>query len=208
MIKDNSGKFFRFKLDFGFGFGFGEVYDFTDIHSADGTKVFVYNRIDSDAKKSYNLTDITNSGINLGPISLYRYPNSRGIGAWKYLLKSDNHIIEDTPITKESPQLTPWTYDWSMVQNWYKSDRDPVKKSEFLPYEQVRHLETRILNSNSSIVKKATMKLLIDNDRNVAEYYDLFDIGNANMFVQLVNTYYSTEKCRKLIQLVTLLNGA
>ena len=82
MIEENSGKFFRFKLDFELGYGFAEAYDFTDIHSADGSMVFVYNRIDKDIKKKYNLEEITSTGIALGPIRLISYPNSRGIGAW------------------------------------------------------------------------------------------------------------------------------
>jgi hypothetical protein len=53
MIEENSGKIFLFKLDFDIGFSFAEAYDFTDIHSADGSIVFVYNRIDKETKKTY-----------------------------------------------------------------------------------------------------------------------------------------------------------
>src|SRR5688572_22819651 len=202
MIEENSGKFFRFKLDFNLGFGFAEVYDFTDIHSADGTKVFVYNRIDSSSQRTYRLTEITSTGISLGPISLYSYPNSRGIGAWKFLFKSDNYIIEEDPISKEGKDLAPWIFDWSLLKKWYKSDWDPKSKPEYLSYEEVRSLETRILNSSSSVVKKATMKYLIDNGKNVGDYYDLKELGNANMFIQLVNTYYPLAKCQQLIKAV------
>jgi hypothetical protein len=200
MIEDNSGKFFRFKLDFDLGYSFAEVYDFTDIHSADGTKVFIYNRIDSAISKSYNLSEITSSGIGLGPITLHRYPNNRGIGAWKYLFKSNNYIIEDPPITKECQELAPWTYDWNLLKKWHKSDWNYKSKPVYLLYPQVRSLETRIMNSNIGVVKKVTMKYLIDNNKNVGEYYSFREIGNINMFIQLINTYYGLEKCQQLIK--------
>jgi len=200
MIEENSGKFFRFKLDFNFGFGFAEVYDFRDISSFDGTKVFVYNRIDSKSLKLYYESEITSSGIALGPISLYKYPNSRGIGAWKFLFKTNKYIIEEPPVAKDALDLAPWKYDWSILEKWHKSDRDSRSQLIYMPYENVRSFETLIVNSNVSVVKKATMKFIIDNGKKVQDYYNLYDLGNVNMFIQLVNTYYSLERCRELIK--------
>lgn len=34
------------------------------------------------------------------------------------------------------------------------------------------------------------MKTLLDMGKKVSEYYDLSEMGNRNMYVQLINTYY------------------
>ncbi|RYY42528.1 MAG: hypothetical protein EOO06_21030 [Chitinophagaceae bacterium] len=202
MIEENSGKFFRFKLDFDMGFGFAEAYDFTDIHSADGSIVFVYNRVDKETKKTYKLEEITSSGIALGPIRLFSYPNSRGIGAWKFLMKHENFIIKEPNITKDAQDRTPLVYNWDTLKRWHTSDYGMKESPRYVPYSEVRSLETRILNSTLGVVKKFTMKKLIDEGENVTKYYDLSELGNRNMFVQLINTYYPLEKAKKLIEVI------
>lgn len=202
MIEENSGKFFRFKLDFDLGFGFAEAYDFTDIGSADGNIVFVYNRIDDKANRSYKVEEITSTGISLGPIRLMSYPNIRGVGAWKYLFKHYNFIIEEPNVTKDAQDLTPLVTDWNTLKRWHKSDWDKQGRPEYVPYSEIRSLETRILNSTIGVVKKTTMKKLIDEGKNVADYYDLSQIGNRNMFLQLINSYYPLERTKKLIELI------
>ena len=162
MIEENSGKFFRFKLDFDIGLGFAEAYDFTDIHSADGIMVFVYNRVDKEIKKTYKLEEITSSGIALGPIRVFSYPNSRGIDAWKFIMKHNNFILEEPNITKSAQDLNPCVYNWNTAKRWHKSDWDPMAEPKYVPYSEVRSLETRILNSTSGVVTKFTMKKLID----------------------------------------------
>jgi hypothetical protein len=202
MIEENSGKFFRFKLDLDLGFGFAEAYDFTDTHSFDGNMVFVFNRIDKEIQKNYSLNEIAASGIALGPIRLASYPNSRGVGAWKYLFKHDSFIIEEPNVAKEAQDLTPMVFDWSKLKRWHKSGWDALKGPEYVPYSEVRSLETRIINSNLGVVKKATMKKLIDDGKTLSDYYDLSQLGNRNMFLDLINTYYPLEKARELIQLI------
>lgn len=202
MIEENSGKFFRFKLYFDQGFGFAEAYDFTDIRSADGGIVFVYNRIDNDIKKSYTLGEITSSGIAIGPIRLMSYPNSRGVGAWKYLFKHDNFILEEPNITKSAQDCAPWVYDWNTAKRWHKSNWDPKELPHYVPYSEVRSLETSIINTTSGVVTKVTMKKLIDESKEVTKYYDLSDLGTRNMFLQLINTYYPLEKTKELIELI------
>lgn len=202
MIEENSGNIFRFKLDFNQGFGFAEAYDFTDVHSADGCMVFVYNRIDKEPHKVYNANEITSSGIALGPIRLISYPNRRGIGAWKFLFKQESFIIEEPNITKEAQDLTPMVFDWNILKRWHRSNQDNLKGPDYVPYKEVRSLETRIINSNVGVVNKRTMKKLIDEGKNVSDFYNLFEIGNRNMFLQLINTYYSLEKTKELIKLI------
>jgi hypothetical protein len=203
MIEENSGKFFRFKLDFDMGFGFAEAYDFTDINSADGSIVFVYNRIDKEIKKTYKLEELTSSGIALGPIRLFRYPNSRGTGAWKFLMKHGNFIIEEPNITKDAQDLTPLVYNWDTLKSWHTSDYGMRESPRYVSYNEVRSLETRIMNSTTGVVKKMTMKKLIGEEKSVSQYYDLTESGNRNMFLQLINTYYPLDKAKQLIELLS-----
>jgi hypothetical protein len=199
MIEENSGKFFRFKLDFDLGFGFAEVYDFTDAHSADGVIVFVYNRVDTGAKKTYTQTEITESGIALGPITLFRYPGSRGVGAWKYLFQTDTFLINERPVRKDAQDLAPWIYNWNILKRWHKTDWNVKESPVYVPYQDVRSMETGILNSTNGVVIKTTMKILIDKGLSVADYYDLTELGNRNMYVALINTYYPLEITEQLI---------
>jgi hypothetical protein len=38
--------------------------------------------------------------------------------------------------------------------------------------------------------------------KSVSQYYDLTELGNRNMFLQLINTYYSLDKTKQLIELL------
>lgn len=101
MIEESSGIFFRFKLDFDLGFGFAEVYDFRDVRPVDGIMVFVYHRIDKEIANRYSLEAVISSGIALGPIRLYSYPNSRGKGAWKRLGKRETLVIRNLMLQRK-----------------------------------------------------------------------------------------------------------
>ena len=48
------------------------------------------------------------------------------------------------------------------------------------------------------------MKKIIDEDKNLVKYYDLSELGNRNMFLQLINTYYSADKTEGLIGLISI----
>jgi hypothetical protein len=195
MKKENSGKVYRFKLDHDLGFGFAEVYDFTELAS-DGLIVYVYNRHDVDSRHLYIHSEIKRKGIALGPLRLYRRPNVRGLYAWKYLFQIQEFLIEEIPPSKEFQGVHPGTNWDASGKRWYRSDYDNRKLPDYVEHSEIRDLETRIWNATPGIVKKFTMKVLLDKNLDVREYYDLQELGNLNMFVQLVNTYYSTEKAR------------
>jgi hypothetical protein len=204
MIKENSGKVYRFKLDHNLGFGFSELYDFTDVSVFDGRIIYVFERHDEDDKKKYKLSEIVNSGIALGPIRLHKFPNVRGLHAWKYLFQNDKLLIADIPATKELQGLH-WKDDnWSNLKGWHSSNYDRNKLPPYVSYEDVRSLETRIINPPSGVAKKFTMKIILDRNEKVSDYYDLSDLGNKNMFIQLVNTYYPLKKTTQLLRQIQL----
>lgn len=201
MIQDNSGKLYRFKLDHDLGYGFAEVYDFTDLSMFDGRIVYVFSRYDKEEKLSYNLAEIRKAGIALGPIRLYKFPNIRGLHSWKYLFKADSLLISELPETKELQGLH-WKDDnWDNFKGkWYNSNYNKDQLRTYVDYEKVRHLETRILNSPSGVVKEFTMKVILDKNQKVSKYYDLAELSNKNIFVYLINTYYPLDKTKEYLR--------
>jgi hypothetical protein len=199
MIKENSGKTFRFKLDHNQGYGFAEIYDFTNIHEFDGRVIYVYNLTEEETRSEYDLEDIHKSGIAIGPIRIMDFPRTRGKYALKYIGQRSDFLITEIPITKELNEMIIRESNWNNFERWYRSDNFTNGDFIFSKYSELRNLETRILSSTVSVATKFTMKILIDNNKDVAEYYDLNEVGNYNMFVQLINTYYSLEKATELL---------
>ena len=201
MIKENSGKFYRFKLDHDLGYGFAEVYDFTDHSMFDGRIVYVYNRHDRKEKSEYAFSEIRDTGIALGPIRLYKFPNIKGLHSWKFLFKADSLLINELPETKELQGLHWKDNNWDNFKGkWYSSNYDKKRLPTYVDYEKVRHLETRIVNSSTGVVKEFTMKVIIDQNEKVSNYYDLSQLGNKNMFVYLINTYYPLNKTKEYLK--------
>ena len=200
MIASNSGKIFRFKLDHNLGFGFAEVYDFTDeLSMLDGRIVYVYNKRDKEEKANYSVPEIRKAGIALGPIRLYKFPNTRGLHSWKFLFQADKLLISDLPETKELQGFHRTDDNWDNFKGkWYASNYDNKQLPNYVDYEKVRHLETRIINASSGVVKEFTMKVILDRNEKVSKYYDLSELGNKNMFVYLINTYYPLKKQKNI----------
>lgn len=198
MIKENSGKIYRIRLEHNQGFAFVETYDFTDISEFDGRILYVYNLIKSEIETAYNLIDIKESGIGIGPIRMMHFPGTRGKYASKLIGQNTELLISKIPTTKElnSPIIN--EINWNNFEHWYSSDYEEKVDLEFINYSKVRNMETRILASIVCVTKKTTMKKLIDEEKEISNYYDLSEIGNFNLFVQLVNTYYPLEKTIEL----------
>lgn len=200
MITGNSGKVYRFKLDHNLGYGFAEVYDFTDHSMFDGRIVYVFNEHDKTGTREYSCSEIRATGIALGPIRLHKFPNIRGLHAWKYLFQNKELLIQAIPETKELRGIESKDNNWDNLVDWYGSSYDREKMPIFVPYEKVRHLETRILNTPSGVATKFTMKIILDNNEKVSSYYDLNNLGDKNMFVQMINTYYPLQKTKIFLQ--------
>lgn len=200
MIKENSGKIFRFKLDFNMGFGYAEQVDFSDVHTFDGILILVYKLID-DSIVERSIDEIRKSGILFGPVSIFRYPPQRGKGAWKLLCIASDFIINELPPIKFMSGSKP-IKDWSKTKGqWYKYTNwkaDPIKVN----YEDVRYIETSTLNSSTGIVSKITMMKIIQSGERVSNYYDLTDLGYKNIYIQIVNTYYDKDTAEKLLLIV------
>jgi hypothetical protein len=179
MIAENSGKIYRFTMNHGLGYGFSEVYDFTDDSMFDGRYGYAYNRRDEGILAEYSMNEIRSSGVALGPITFYKFPNVRGIGAWKYLFQTSDFLISERPTSKALQGMHNRNDNWAEMKEWFRWPYDLKQKRIFVPYEEVRYLETGILNGPGSVVEKFTMK---------------------NMYVQLINTYYTLEQTKEFLK--------
>ena len=146
------------------------------------------------------MIEIKKSGIQIGTIRLMAFPGTRGKYASKYIGQNSELSISEMPKSKELNSLGIKEINWNNFENWYSSDYKEKGELEFVNYSEVREMETRILASIVCVTKKTTMKKLIDDGKVVSSYYDLSEIGNYNLFVQLVNTYYPLEKTIELIE--------
>lgn len=107
------------------GYGFAEVYDFTGHSMFDGRIVYVYNRYDKTEAKEYHNPDIQSTGIALGPIRLYKFPNARGLHSWKFLSQKKDLMINSLPETKELRGIESKDDNWDNLGDWYSSNFTP-----------------------------------------------------------------------------------
>ncbi|MGV3596332.1 MAG: hypothetical protein ACO1PI_00615 [Bacteroidota bacterium] len=200
MKAENSGKIFRLPLEFNFGYAYAEMDDFSDSYPFDGILITVFKLIDSTIVDR-SIEDIRQSGISLGPVPIYRYPPLRGKGAWKVINKTSDFLINEWPMFKYL-QGVDNKKDWSTLPGWYKVNRGDKSLFEETPYEELRHLETTTLNSAEGVAIKITMMKIIKNGESISQYYDLTQLRESTLYIQLVNTYYDKETATKLLEIV------
>jgi len=203
MQAERSGEVYRFRLEHGQGFGYAQLLDFSDLSNISGWIIYVYNRFDRNAKLIPSLESITNKGVFMGPLTHCGYPARRGRYAWKHIGKTDSLITAIYPTKKYLQGNIVKDNNWANLAPWFRAVGIGIgcKKIES-SYEEIRSLETGILDTQPSTVTKVTMKRLIDAGANLREYYDLSDEINKSCLVEIVNTYYPLETTLKLLQLL------
>ena len=197
MKKETSGNIYKFQLEHNKGYCYAELLDFSDISDFDGILVQVY---DFGNEEDVSIDQIKASKIIFGPAPMNKYPNERGRGAWKYIGKSDDYC-KTSPFFKSLRGIIIKDNNWSNLSPWFKI-QSFEENSEPIPsdYEAIRYLETKVLNHPDSIRIKLTMMKIIKDREKVSDYYDLDDRGELNMYLQIVNTYYSKEKAEELLK--------
>ncbi len=90
-----------------------------------------------------------------------------------------------------------------MLSPWVKEDRfGESMQSIECEYEEVRGLEVSILNHVDSVIDKVTMMTIIKEGNDVKDYFDLKQLGNKNLYLQVVNTYYEKFTAEKLLTIL------
>ena len=199
MIETTSGSIYKFQMEFGLGWAFAELLDYSDESEFDGKLLQVFNVIDTEKTQNLrSIEEIKDSGVLLGPAPVNKYPNIKGKNAW-ILYGRDEKYSTDTIVSKKLRALLVKN-NWADLKPWFKQyPFQPKLQPIECDYEEVRHLETMILNHPDTIRIKATMMKLIGKGEKINSYYDLKDMGNKNLFLQVVNTYYEKEIADELL---------
>ena len=196
MINKNSGFIFRFPLEKGLGYGYSEILDSSDSKTWEYLAI-IYNFFDQ-GEICMDIGRIISSGIYMGPLNIIKYPNTKGKNAWKLIGRNENFSKVIPPHKSVPADIR--NYDWSKLKPW-RYFEDSIFNFTEVDYEKVRFIEyLNLITHNDSLPKKVTMKKLIEMGEKVGNYYDFSDQGNRNIFVQVINTYFSQEKVEDLIK--------
>ncbi len=201
MNNQKSGIIFRFSLEFDMGFGYAEQDDFSDVYTFDGILILVYKLIDKEIVDR-SAEEIKQSGVLFGPVPIFRYPPPRGKNKWKPIHQTTDFLIKVWPVFKMYQGNDGKNKDWSkLLPKWRITDRsDSTSDLVFKDYETLRHIETTILNAAEGVAIKITMMKIIEEGKKVSDFYDLRLVGDRNMYLQLVNTYYDRETAETLLE--------
>ncbi len=200
MKEKNSGNVYAINLDFDFGSVYAGLLDYTDVRDFDGILVKVYRSVrEIKEKEVFALDDFL-----FGPVPINKYPNTKGKYAWKLLGKCYSCIINPNDLWfKNLRGIINKDNDWSNLEPWFKSKPFTENYNEYkADYADIRELEILILHHLEMVKIKSTMLLIIEAGKNVDDFYDLKQIGNQNMYIQLVNTYFNKEKSRELLKVI------
>lgn len=188
MNLNNSGKIYRFNLDFDLGSCDAQLVDYSDISDFSGRLLYVYIPINSERDESNDIKVVEKKEILFGPIPLYKYPNIRGKGAWKYVGKT-NTFIKAPPVFKKVAASHYDVKDWSKLKPWYTSTNFK-ERSDFVDYEKVRFWEIPVLHTTRDIEIRTTMHKILLSKRKVEEYYDLGNEDLRLLYLELINTCF------------------
>jgi hypothetical protein len=206
MKKEHSGKIYRIKLEFEMGYVFALILDYSDISEFDGILVQVYNYIEQQQNERVSLDDIINSGIMIGPMPMSKYPTEKGKYSWSYIGKTESYN-QDVIFFKELRGMLNKDANWANLKPWFKFNPfEGNVVSEEVDYSEIRKLETAILNHPNMIKIKSTMLKILTDSGIVSDYYNLDDIGNRNMFLQVANTYCDLDLMEKILKENTIKN--
>lgn len=199
MKLEYSGNIYKFPLDFEMGFCFAEILDFSEISDFDGILIKVFGKVVKEKNDdTIGIPEIKKTGIMIGPLPINKYPNAKSKSGW-VLYGKNKDFDRNPPFFKNLRGLLN-DNNWANLKPWFKQNRFNEKIEDIqCDYEEVRNLETMILNHVDSIKIKTTMMKIIENNEDVSKYYDLKKLGNKNLFLQIVNTYYKKKIAEQLL---------
>jgi hypothetical protein len=199
MVIDNSGKIYEFKLEHNLGYAYCQFNDFTDIVQFNGKLSSVFNIIKKDKESTPSIEQIISSPILFGPNPLFKFPNARGKGAWKFI--GQIIMASEPEIVFKDVRDNYTKKDWTKLNGWFYY-KNFLGQSNDCDYEEVRHFELPILYGMRAIETRTTMQLLLLDKKNIADYYNLTDFDFRHIYIQTVNTSFSLEEANKLLEII------
>ena len=195
----NKSKIYRLQLNHNCGEMFAILDDFTHVSEFDGRIVSVFQTLEklhlskqSRSSSRYSL---------LGPFFLFKMPSKRKDKNWEFI-ENSTEIYSSIPPTKTTNYITIGNPNWNMIPQWLVNgdEYDSSGNVKFVNYSAVRSLETRILQTPNGVCIKATMLQLLKSGKDVWEYYDIGELGNRNLFEELVNTYFEQNEVDEIFK--------
>lgn len=186
-----SGSILEFKVPLDLGYAYCKVLDFRYIREIDGVLAKVFDYITKEPIKDIQI--LRDKDYLFGARRLYKLPNTRGKGAWKFkgvLISDDDKIIPDF---KYCPQASPFLMDESIVDRWYVVRNINECSDNFCSYDQVKHLENKRIDSQLSIEDRTAMEYCRINNMDVKKYFDVEDPAYLGCYQSMINVpIYST----------------
>lgn len=180
-----NGTVFEFKLPLNLGYGYCKILDFRHIRLLDGVLGKVYDYIVDKPLKDFK--NLEGTDLLFGPRRMHALPNSRGKGAWKMkgvLISKDDDLIPDF---KYAPLSSPLIEDESEIKDWYVNKNIFELSDKPYTYDQVKHLENLVINTQIGIEIRSAMEVLRKRNEDVREYFDLEDMRNWNCYRSMIN---------------------
>lgn len=185
-----NGSILEFKVPLNLGFAYCKILDFRYIREIDGVLAKVFDYITEKPIKDIQI--LRDKDYLFGARRLYDLPNTRGKGAWKFkgvLISDDDKVIPDF---KYSHKSAPWIDD-STVDHWQVVRNINEYSKEFCTYDQIKHLENTVVDSQRSIEIRTAMEYYRINNLNLEQDFDLQNPVNAGFYQTMINVpIYST----------------
>jgi len=138
-------------------------------------------------REENDIDNLRNCDWFFGPRSMHKWPNLRTDTGWKslgILSSSTDDIVPDFKGVQAGVSIVE---DESAIGPWYPI-HNLTQRGENCEYEQVRHLERKILTTSSlGLVWRTGMEYCRINGLHVEDYYDLKEEGRRNMYLQMIN---------------------
>ncbi len=178
-----SGSILEFKVTKGLGYGYCKILDFRYLRKLDGVLAQVYDYLVDEPLRDITILD--KKEWLFGARRLSDVPNTKGKGAWKFkgVLISEDHLIPDF---KYAPLASPFIDDESIIDKWYVVENIKDSKGP-CTYEQVKHLEDTIIDTQVGIEIRTAMEYYRINNWNIEKDFDFEDLSNANTYRLMVN---------------------
>ena len=200
-----TGNVYKVRLGFEMGFAYAQVVEFSGVEF-DGRLLYILSSSDDlDSPCSDLDEELEGAFVELGPFFMSEWPRVARQSPWRMLGCASMIAPSAWPPTKRSRRsVSLLTGDWSLVPDWYAVAGVGLETAarQVSSYEEVRSLETRILQTPSGVRDKATMYRMIQSGMNVQDAFELRDRRVKNLYEQLVNTYFSAKDAGALLSVI------
>lgn len=178
-----TGSVFQFYIPEIEKYAFCKFFDFRYLSDFHGLLAQVFDYFSDQEENS--IEKLKNCDWLFGPRSMHKWPNLRKDTGWKslgILSASNDNIVPDFKGTLSFPYIVE---DESKIGRWYVVHN--LVGGDECEYEQVRHLETKILTTARDLLDRAGMEYCRINGLKISDYYNLSDTGTLYTYWQMIN---------------------